>query len=155
MSFLIKICGCTRPEDAALACLQGAGAIGINLWSGSQRFVEDSQAREILAAVAPGVLKVGVFVNPHPLAVSESMAELRLDMVQFHGEELAAAWTDPPGERIIRRILAIGRHRLEPALLPLRFAFPGLRRGGKGGAVGRRGQGRAPAIPAGWRPGPV
>jgi phosphoribosylanthranilate isomerase len=115
MSFLIKICGITRPEDAALACLHGAGAIGINLWSGSQRFVEDSQAREILAAVAPGVLKVGVFVNPHPLAVSESMAELRLDMVQFHGEELAAAWTDPPGERIIKAIRVSGARSLAAA----------------------------------------
>ena len=48
MSFLIKICGITRPEDAEIACREGAGAIGINFWRGSKRFVEDARAREIL-----------------------------------------------------------------------------------------------------------
>jgi phosphoribosylanthranilate isomerase len=104
MSFLIKICGITRPEDAEVSCREGAGAIGINFWRGSKRFVEDTQAREILSAVKPGVLKVGVFVNPHPLAVTESMADLGLDMVQFHGEEPAQAWSTMAGDRIIRAI---------------------------------------------------
>jgi phosphoribosylanthranilate isomerase len=58
MSFLIKICGITRPEDAEVACQEGADAIGINFWRGSKRFVEDAQAREVLSAVKPGVLKV-------------------------------------------------------------------------------------------------
>jgi phosphoribosylanthranilate isomerase len=104
MSFLIKICGITRPEDAALACREGAGAIGLNFWRGSKRFVEDSQAREIIAAMTPGVLKVGVFVNPHPLTVTETLAELGLDVVQFHGDEQPQSWADLPGNKIIRAI---------------------------------------------------
>ena len=104
MSFLIKICGITRPQDAEIACREGAGAIGINFWRGSKRFVEDGQAREILAAVKPGVLKVGVFVNPHPLAVSESLTDLGLDLVQFHGDEQAPAWSSLAGNRVIRAI---------------------------------------------------
>jgi len=104
MSFLIKICGITRPQDAEIACREGAGAIGINFWRGSKRFVEDGQAREILAAVKPGVLKVGVFVNPHPLAVSESLTDLGLDLVQFHGDEQAPAWSSLAGDRVIRAI---------------------------------------------------
>lgn len=104
MSFLIKICGVTRPEQAALACREGAGAVGLNFWRGSKRFVEDAQARDIVAAIAPGVLKVGVFVNPHPLAVSETMAELGLDVVQFHGDEDARAWSHLPGRQVIRAI---------------------------------------------------
>ena len=104
MSFLIKICGITRPEDAEMACREGAGAIGINLWRGSKRFVEDAQAREILAAVKPGVLKVGVFVNPHPLTVNENLADFGLDLVQFHGDEQAAAWSSLAGNRVIRAI---------------------------------------------------
>ena len=104
MSFFVKICGITRPEDAELACREGADAVGINFWRGSKRFVEDAQAREILSAVKPGVLKVGVFVNPHPLAVSESLAELGLDLVQFHGDEQAQAWSSLAGNRIIRAI---------------------------------------------------
>jgi phosphoribosylanthranilate isomerase len=104
MSFLIKICGITRPDDAAMACREGAGAIGLNFWRGSKRFVEDGQAREILAAVPNGVLKVGVFVNPHPLSVTESLTELGLDIVQFHGDEQPQAWTSLPGNQIVRAI---------------------------------------------------
>ena len=68
--FLIKICGVTSPEDAALAAGAGAGAIGVNFWPDSKRFVGDEQAaRRVLAAIPPGVLKVGVFVNAEPAAV--------------------------------------------------------------------------------------
>ena len=81
MSFLIKICGVTRPRDAEIACREGASAIGLNFWSGSKRFVEDGQAREILAAVRPGVLKVGVFVNAPSLTVHRSLSDLGLDLM--------------------------------------------------------------------------
>ena len=115
MNFLIKICGITRPEDAEVACREGAGAIGINFWRGSKRFVEDTQVREILSAVKPGVLKVGVFVNPHPLAVSESLAELGLDLVQFHGDEQAQAWSSLAGDRVIRAIRVFDEGSLSAA----------------------------------------
>ena len=77
MKFVIKICGVTRPEDAAFAAAQGAAAIGLNFWRGSKRFVEDARARDIIAAIPPDVLQVGVFVNAHPLVVTETLAELR------------------------------------------------------------------------------
>jgi len=112
MSFLIKICGVTRPEDAEIACREGADAIGINLWRGSKRFVEDGQAREILAAVKPGVLRVGVFVNPHPLTVNESLTDPGLDLVQFHGDERAEAWSSLAGNKIIRAIRVLDESSL-------------------------------------------
>jgi phosphoribosylanthranilate isomerase len=115
MSFLIKICGITRPQDAEIACREGAGAIGLNFWRGSKRFVEDARAREILAAVKPGVLKVGVFVNPHPLVVSESLTELGLDLVQFHGDEQAAAWSSLAGNSVIRAIRVFDESSLSAA----------------------------------------
>jgi phosphoribosylanthranilate isomerase len=115
MSFLIKICGITRPEDAALACREGAGAIGLNFWRGSRRFVSDVQAHEILAAIAPGVLKVGVFVNPHPLAVSETVKDLGLDVVQFHGDESPRAFPDLQGNQIIRAIRVFDQTSLTQA----------------------------------------
>jgi phosphoribosylanthranilate isomerase len=104
MTFLIKICGVTRPEDAALACAEGADAIGLNFWRGSKRFVADDRAREIIAATPPGVLKIGVFVNPHPLIVTETVAELKLDIVQFHGDEHPESWSSIPGNQMIRAI---------------------------------------------------
>jgi phosphoribosylanthranilate isomerase len=115
MSFLIKICGVTRPEDAELICREGANAIGINFWRGSKRFVEDEQAREIIAAIPPGVLKVGVFVNPHPLIVTESLSDLGLDVIQFHGDEQPQAWSTLPGEKIIRAIRVFDESSLASA----------------------------------------
>ena len=141
MSFLIKICGITRPEDAEVCCREGAGAIGINFWRGSKRFVEDAQAREILSAVKPGVLKVGVFVNPHPLSVTESMADLGLDLVQFHGEEPAHAWSSLAGDRIIRAIRVFDEGSLSAATgwNPRYFLYDSF-------AEGRGGTG----VPAPW-----
>ena len=141
MSFLIKICGITRPEDAEVCCREGAGAIGINFWRGSKRFVEDAQAREILSAVKPGVLKVGVFVNPHPLSVTESMADLGLDLVQFHGEEPAQAWSSLAGDRIIRAIRVFDEGSLSAATgwNPRYFLYDSF-------AEGRGGTG----VPAPW-----
>jgi phosphoribosylanthranilate isomerase len=115
MSFLIKICGVTRPEDAALACAAGADAIGLNFWRGSKRFVADDQAREIIAAIAPGVLKIGVFVNPHPLIVTETVAELKLDIVQFHGDEHPESWSSIPGNQVIRAIRVFDQTSLTQA----------------------------------------
>jgi len=115
MSFLIKICGITRPEDAALACAEGADALGLNFWRGSKRFVDDDRARDIIAATAPGVLKVGVFVNPHPLTVSETVADLKLDMVQFHGDEHPESWSSIPGNQMIRAIRVFDQTSLTQA----------------------------------------
>jgi phosphoribosylanthranilate isomerase len=112
---LIKICGVTRSEDAAVACALGAGAIGINFWRGSKRFVEDRQAKEILAAIPKGVLKIGVFVNPHPLIVTESISELGLDIVQFHGDENPRAWTNLSGDKMIRAIRVFDESSLTSA----------------------------------------
>jgi len=108
MSFLVKICGITSAEDAEFACRAGADAIGINLWRGSKRFVEADRAPAILAAVAPGVFKVGVFVNPHPEVVSQSLSDLGLDLIQLHGDEPAQAWTHLAGERLVRAIRVSG-----------------------------------------------
>jgi phosphoribosylanthranilate isomerase len=102
MSLLIKICGITRPEDAERAAAAGADLLGLNFWRGSKRFVDDNQAREISAAIPPGVLRVGVFVNAHPLVVTETIDDLKLDRVQLHGDENPASWTWLRPEQVIR-----------------------------------------------------
>jgi phosphoribosylanthranilate isomerase len=115
MKFVIKVCGVTRPEDAAFAARQGAAAIGLNFWRGSKRFVEDPRARDIIAAIPPHVLKIGVFVNAHPLVVTETLAELRLDMVQLHGDEKVGSWSDLPPKRIVRAIRVYDEASLKDA----------------------------------------
>ncbi|GMU64999.1 MAG: N-(5'-phosphoribosyl)anthranilate isomerase [Acidobacteriota bacterium] len=87
----IKICGVTRPEDAALAADLGAGFVGINFWPRSPRFVADLvRAREIAdaARAASGAIRVaGVFVDQAPAWIDEVVDRAGLDLVQLHGDE--------------------------------------------------------------------
>jgi phosphoribosylanthranilate isomerase len=116
MKFQVKICGVTRPEDAAFASAQGATAIGLNFWPGSKRFVDDARARDIIAAIPPGVLRVGVFVNAHPLVVTETLAELGLDLIQLHGDERVASWEELPQKKIVRAIRVYDDSSLKEAV---------------------------------------
>jgi phosphoribosylanthranilate isomerase len=115
MSLLVKICGITRPEDAERAVAAGADLIGLNFWRGSKRFVDDKRAREIVAAIPPGVLKVGVFVNAHPLVVTDTVEDLKLDRIQLHGDEIAANWTWLRPEQIIRVVRVRDQASLQDA----------------------------------------
>ena len=48
--FHIKICGITRPEDAATAVKAGASAIGLNFYAESPRCIDLAKGRAVLAA---------------------------------------------------------------------------------------------------------
>src|SRR5687767_1210397 len=98
----VKICGVTTPEDAAMAAAAGADAIGINLWRGSKRFVPPADAKRVVAAVPPGVLKVGVFVGAAADEVARRIDELGLDRAQLHGDETSAAFASVAGAKIVR-----------------------------------------------------
>jgi phosphoribosylanthranilate isomerase len=104
----VKICGVTTPEDAALAAAAGADAIGVNLWPGSKRHVTPAIARDVLAAVPAGVLKVGVFVDTPVEEVERRIDELELDRVQLHGDEAPAHFG-----RHDRRLIRVVRVRDE------------------------------------------
>jgi phosphoribosylanthranilate isomerase len=103
---LVKICGLTTAEDAAMAAAAGADAIGVNLWPGSKRHVTPEAARDVLAAVPAGVLRVGVFVDAPPDEVARRIDELGLDRAQLHGDE-------SPGhfDRLDARLIRVVRVR--------------------------------------------
>lgn len=82
-----KICGITRVDDAILAVNLGADAIGLVFFSGSKRCVLPSQAREIVRALPPFVSAVGLFVNESPDQIHRILAQVPLDILQFHGDE--------------------------------------------------------------------
>ena len=90
----IKVCGMTRLEDALDAVAAGVDAVGFNFWPGSKRHVEVARAREIAAALPPGVLRVGVFVRATPAEVRAAVAEVGLGAVQLHGDEDPAEYAD-------------------------------------------------------------
>jgi phosphoribosylanthranilate isomerase len=87
---VVKVCGVTTPDDAAMAASLGADALGLNFWPRSKRAVTVAQARRIIEAVPPFVWVVGVFVNPKVAEVEEVARAVRLHMVQLHGEESPA-----------------------------------------------------------------
>lgn len=83
----VKICGFTRPEDAQAAVRLGADAIGLVFYPPSPRHVEIDQARAIVAALPPFVTVVGLFVDEEPAQVRRVLEQVRIDLLQFHGDE--------------------------------------------------------------------
>ncbi|AYH44952.1 phosphoribosylanthranilate isomerase [Azoarcus sp. DN11] len=86
----IKICGLTRPEDVRAAVEAGADAIGLVFYPPSPRFVSFERAAELAALVPPFVTTVGLFVNPDPAYVQQALAQVPLQLLQFHGDETEA-----------------------------------------------------------------
>lgn len=83
----VKICGITRPEDAAKAADYGADAIGLVFYADSPRAVDVDTARAVVEALPPFVSAVGLFVNPTPQDVAMVLHRVPLDLLQFHGTE--------------------------------------------------------------------
>jgi phosphoribosylanthranilate isomerase len=82
----IKVCGITNVEDASVAAIAGADAIGL-IFAESPRRVDVERAREIASALPKGVIKVGVFVDAEPREVLRIAREVGLDFAQLHGDE--------------------------------------------------------------------
>jgi len=83
----VKICGITRVEDALNAVEQGADAIGLVFYAPSPRSVSISQAVEIARQIPAFVSVVGLFVNAETSFVNEVISHVKLDLLQFHGDE--------------------------------------------------------------------
>ena len=83
----VKVCGITTPGDAGYAVAAGADAIGMVFYSKSPRHLSISAAREITAAMPPFTSTVGLFVNSSYQDVSTVLADVPLDLLQFHGDE--------------------------------------------------------------------
>lgn len=84
---MVKICGITRPEDAAAAVEHGASAIGFIFWPNSPRFIDPYRARTIARTLPPFVSTVGVFVNQPREFINGVASLVPLSVVQLHGDE--------------------------------------------------------------------
>ena len=85
----VKICGIREPEHARIAAEAGADAIGVVFYRPSPRFVEVAQAAAVVAALPPYVMAVGLFVDASEVEVRCVLDSVRLDLLQFQGEEPA------------------------------------------------------------------
>ena len=83
----VKICSICSPQDADLAVLAGADALGLILHPASPRYVGPELARQILARVPPFVISVGVFVDSPLDSLAQTARELGLACIQLSGSE--------------------------------------------------------------------
>lgn len=81
----VKICGLTRPDDAARAEALGAQYLGVIL-AGGPRLLDLGTASTVLGTRRPGVQRVAVF-GDRPLDELVTVADrLDLDILQLHGD---------------------------------------------------------------------
>ncbi len=115
---LVKICGITKPEDAACAVEAGADALGFVFWHMSQRNVDPARAAAITRELPRSVLRVGVFVDAPRDDMARIADEVGLDMLQLHGDEPPEAIAGLP-RRVLKAVRVGKGFKPEEAL---RFA---------------------------------
>lgn len=82
-----KICGFTRPQDALAAAQLGVDAVGLVFYPPSKRFVSIEQAQAIVRVLPPFVSVVALFVNENTERIRQVLAQVPVDILQFHGDE--------------------------------------------------------------------
>jgi phosphoribosylanthranilate isomerase len=83
----VKICGITNPQDAHEAISHGADALGLVFYPPSPRSITIDRAGEIVCGLPPFVTVVGLFVNATRDEIGEVLSKVRIDLLQFHGDE--------------------------------------------------------------------
>jgi len=99
----IKICGITRVEDALCAIAAGADALGFVFVPTSPRYISPLVANAIILQLPPLVSVVGLFMDNSDEDLASALSQVRLDLLQFHGDEttdFCEAW----GYRYIKSI---------------------------------------------------
>ena len=95
----IKICGLTRPDEAAAVAELGIDAMGLVFFAKSPRNVTIEQAAEVIRAIPESVCPVGVFVNEGFEFIMERVDQCGLRGAQLHGVE---------SQELVERLLAEG-----------------------------------------------
>ena len=83
----IKICGIREGIHGLAAANAGADAIGFVFHKDSSRYVTPSAAANVAAVLPPFVTTVGLFVNATDRKIKDTLRAVRLDMLQFQGDE--------------------------------------------------------------------
>lgn len=114
----IKICGLTRPEEAAACARLGADAIGLIFYPPSPRCVDAQTAAAVCAAVPPTVARIGVFVDAAVEQIRTTVQRCGLTGVQLHGSEPPDAVRQLRGEgvRVLKALFASRPPKLEAAV---------------------------------------
>ncbi len=90
MKISVKICGLSDQRGLTAAMDGGADFVGFVFFRHSPRYVAPEQAAELAAEVRRGITAVGLFVNPSDAELETVLAQVRLGMIQLHGQETPA-----------------------------------------------------------------
>lgn len=83
----VKICGLTEPESLTAAIKAGADFLGFVFYPASPRYIAPEAAAYLTHYVPKTVRSVGLFVDPEDAALKTTLAQVRLDVIQLHGQE--------------------------------------------------------------------
>ncbi len=83
----IKICGIQNHIDAVFCEQTGVDAIGLVFYEPSPRNVSIEQAISIVDDLPPFLTVVALFVNPDVSFVNQVLSKVKIDCLQFHGNE--------------------------------------------------------------------
>lgn len=82
---IVKICGLRRHGDLELCAELGVDWVGINLWPGSKRYVEDPLATQLaIRARRLGLVPVALLVEASPEVLSETWRSGLWDWLQVY-----------------------------------------------------------------------
>ena len=109
----VKICGCTRPEDALVAEAAGADAVGLIFVVGSRRELSPERARAVVADLGPFVGRVGVFADQPLDDLLRTADRVGLSAVQLHGHE-----DDAYAAAVARHLPVVRARRVVPGRTP-------------------------------------
>lgn len=87
---LAKICGLKTPDAIESAIYGCADFVGFVFHPQSPRFVDISVAAYLAHYIPPSLKVVGLFVDAPMDVMAQTMANVRLDMIQLHGAESPA-----------------------------------------------------------------
>jgi len=88
MTLRVKICGMASVQDVKTCAAAGADALGF-IFASSPRKLRVAEARVLTDAAPLHVMTVGVFANDPADLVAIAVAQCRLDVLQFCGDEPA------------------------------------------------------------------